>query len=67
MAKHVPKSAGLAILAVITALVLWDASRTSDALDELGRDAHASRYEACHDKSHEPASRSTKIAGSDAT
>jgi len=37
MAKHVPKSAGLAILAVITALVLWDASRTSDALDDLPR------------------------------
>ena len=51
--KHVPKSVGLAILAVATPLIIWDASRTSDALDELDRDAHASRYEVCRDKSHE--------------
>ena len=49
MGKHVPKAAGLAVLAVATPLIIWDASRTSDELD---RDAHASRYQAC-DKSHE--------------
>jgi hypothetical protein len=38
---------------VITWLVIWDASRTSDALDALDSDAHASRYETCRDKSHE--------------
>jgi|GEM_PF-6986142 len=53
MGKHVPKAAGLAILAVIKPLSIWQASRTSDALDELNRDWHASRYEACRDKSHE--------------
>tara|TARA_R110000751_G_scaffold2018_18_gene10376 strand:- start:169267 stop:169575 length:309 start_codon:yes stop_codon:yes gene_type:complete len=50
MGKHIPTAAGLAILAVITPLIIWDASRTSDALDH---DAHASRYETCRDKSHE--------------
>lgn len=34
MGKHIPKAAGLTILAVITPLAIWDASRTSDALDE---------------------------------
>ncbi|WP_341859851.1 hypothetical protein WKH79_05450 [Qipengyuania sp. GPGPB31] len=53
MGKHIPKAVGVAILAVITPLIIWDASRTSDALDELDRDVRASRYEACRDKSHE--------------
>tara|TARA_Y100001933_G_scaffold37823_1_gene33652 strand:+ start:488 stop:766 length:279 start_codon:yes stop_codon:yes gene_type:complete len=53
MGKHVPKAVGLAFIAVATPLIIWDASRTSDALDELDRDWHASRYEACRDKSRE--------------
>ena len=53
MGKHVPKAVGLAIIAVATPLIIWDASRTSDALSELDSNAHASRYETCRDKSHE--------------
>lgn len=53
MGKHVPKAVGLAILAVITPLAIWQASRTSDALDELDRDAHTSRYKAFRERSHE--------------
>ena len=38
MGKHIPMAAGLAVLPVITPLVIWEASRTGDALDS---DSHA--------------------------
>jgi len=40
MGKQIPKAAGLAIRAVTTPLVIWDARRTSDARDATAMRTH---------------------------